>query len=246
MLHQSRSSALSPAITQLVRETFIPRLLRVGWKAAGIYTYNPQKALNSSQVKAPIQRSSTPPLPSQNNLVTTPKGSRHIHQQATSIRKSSGQNQALFHVLHKVGQVGQAIGLLNAKNVAIEAHDAQLKAQIYTLSTKRRRSRAFYQTVTVNAGKQQQKIAEMSLILQPSRRRDRLFNQLQRLLGRSASSLPLRLTPSPAQALFHDAADTKDGSSILTDPLETLDLKEQHATCKRECGYERDNGTGMV
>jgi hypothetical protein len=80
------------------KETFTPRLLRVGWKAAGIYPYNPQKALNSSQVKAPIQQSSTPPLPSQNNLFTTPKGSQHIHQQATSVRESSSQNQALFHV----------------------------------------------------------------------------------------------------------------------------------------------------
>ena len=45
------------------KETFTPRQLRVGWKAAGIYPYNPQKALNSSQVQAPTQRSFTPPPP---------------------------------------------------------------------------------------------------------------------------------------------------------------------------------------
>jgi hypothetical protein len=50
------------------KETLTPCLLRIRWQAAGIYSYNPVKGINSSQVQGskprqvtPSQRRETPP-----------------------------------------------------------------------------------------------------------------------------------------------------------------------------------------
>ncbi|KAI5236071.1 hypothetical protein E4T42_09555 [Aureobasidium subglaciale] len=53
-------------------ETFIPRLLRVGWKAAEIHPFEPLKGLNFSQVQASKPRPSTPPPQQKSTLCFSP------------------------------------------------------------------------------------------------------------------------------------------------------------------------------
>lgn len=119
------------------KETFTPRLLRVGWKAAGIYPFEPSKGLNSSQVQASKLRPSTPPPQQETNpIFITPKSSRFIDQATKSIRKKSGEKQALYQALHKAGH---AIDSLNASHVALEHRNTQLQSQLDQLTTKRRR-----------------------------------------------------------------------------------------------------------
>jgi len=55
---------------QAREEIFNPRYLRVGWKAVGLFPWNPEKALNSSQVH-PNRPASD--LPSEPELPQTPK-----------------------------------------------------------------------------------------------------------------------------------------------------------------------------
>lgn len=117
-------------------DTFTPRLLRTGWKAAGIYPLNPSKGLNSSQVQATKRLNTPPPQQALTPLFATPKSSRQIHEKSKSIRKQSGQNQALFRVLTKAGE---AIDLLNTSTVALETQNAQLKARLQVLTTKKRK-----------------------------------------------------------------------------------------------------------
>jgi hypothetical protein len=119
------------------KETFTPRLLRVGWQAAGLYPYNPSKGLNSSQVQGskprqvtPPQRQETPPI------FGTPKSSQHIHRTTQSIRKKQGEKKALYQALHKAGH---AIDHLNAKQVALQHRNAQLESQVEGLAIKRRK-----------------------------------------------------------------------------------------------------------
>ncbi|THY11709.1 hypothetical protein D6D01_08826 [Aureobasidium pullulans] len=125
-------------IFKACEETFIPRLLRVGWKAAGIYPFEPLKGLNFSQVQASKPRPSTPPPPQQetNPIFITPKSSRFIDQATKSTRKKTGEKQALYQALHKAGH---AIDSLNASHVALEHRNTQLQSQLDQLATKRRR-----------------------------------------------------------------------------------------------------------
>lgn len=64
------------------KETFTPRVLRAGWKAAGIYPWNLDKALLSSQIYiTTLSCEPTTPIHSQspdNILFTTPKGPRDL------------------------------------------------------------------------------------------------------------------------------------------------------------------------
>ncbi|THY67134.1 hypothetical protein D6C86_10555, partial [Aureobasidium pullulans] len=117
--------------------TFIPRLLRVGWKVAGIYPFEPLKGLSCSQVQASKPRPSTPQLQQEINPVfITPKSSRLIDQATKSTRKKTGEKQALYQALHKAGH---AIDTLNASYVALEHRNTQLQSQLDQLTTKRRR-----------------------------------------------------------------------------------------------------------
>jgi hypothetical protein len=119
------------------KETFTPRLLRVGWQAAGLYPYNPAKGLNSSQVQGSKPRQVTPPQRQESPpIFGTPKSSQHIHTTTQSIRKKQGEKQALYQCLHKAGH---AIDQLNAKQIALQHRNAQLQAQIEGLAIKRRK-----------------------------------------------------------------------------------------------------------
>lgn len=119
------------------KETFIPRLLRVGWKAAGIYPFEPLKGLSCSQVQASKPRPSTPqPQQEINPIFITPKSSRLIDQATKSTRKKTGEKQALYQALHKAGH---AIDTLNASHVTLEHRNTQLQSQLDQLTTKRRR-----------------------------------------------------------------------------------------------------------
>ena len=119
------------------KETFTPRLLRIGWQAAGLYPYNPSKGLNSSQVQASKPRPSTPPQRQETPpIFGTPKSSQHIYRTTQSIRKKQGEKQALYQALHKAGH---AIDSLNATQVALQHRNAQLQLQVDTLAIKRRK-----------------------------------------------------------------------------------------------------------
>jgi hypothetical protein len=110
------------------KETFTPRILRVGWQAAGHNPCNPSKGLNSSQVLGSKPRQATPPqrdgIPP---ISGTSKSSQHIHRNTQSIRKKQGEKQALDQSLHKAGH---AIDHLNAKQVALQHRNAQVDPKL--------------------------------------------------------------------------------------------------------------------
>jgi hypothetical protein len=110
------------------KETSTPRILRVGWQAAGHNPCNPSKRLISSQVQGSKPRQATPPqrdgIPP---ISGTSKSSQHIHRSTRSIRKKQGEKQALDQSLHKAGH---AIDHLNAKRVALQHRHAQVDPKL--------------------------------------------------------------------------------------------------------------------
>jgi hypothetical protein len=119
------------------QETFLPRLLRTGWKAAGIIPFNPLKGLQSSQIPASKPRAKTPPQqPIIPAFYTTPKSSRQVFHNTQFIRQIQGQRQALFEAYKKAGFV---LDLLNTRNADLEHKTKQQQAQIEALTVKRRK-----------------------------------------------------------------------------------------------------------
>jgi hypothetical protein len=119
------------------KETFVPRLLRTGWKSAGLLPFNPLKGLNSSQVPGSKPRAKTPPQqPIDPAFFTTPKSSRQVHQNTQFIRQIQGQKEALFQAYKKAGF---ALDLVNTRNAQLEHQNLQQQAQIEALTVKRRK-----------------------------------------------------------------------------------------------------------
>jgi hypothetical protein len=124
-------------------DTFNERVLRSGWKAAGICPYNPQKGLNSSQIQKQQLCPVTPPLPHQIPLIETPKSWKHLCQQSQSISKRTiqqsargGSRQDFAHLLQ---EAINSIDYLNTQHVVLQAQNDGCKASLQSYTEKRRK-----------------------------------------------------------------------------------------------------------
>lgn len=121
-------------------EALTPRVLRAGWKAAGLFPWNPQKGLQSSQVKQLVQkRAVTPPEQSTLQITwKTPKSSQQLHITVQTLRKSKEPDQTVRYIFDKAGK---AIARLNAEQALslhiIEAQEAKLH-NLHSAKTRKR------------------------------------------------------------------------------------------------------------
>jgi len=126
-------------------EALTDRTLRSGWKAAGIFPWNPEKGLKSSQVKQPIQtRQCTPPaqLANLQGFINTPKSSQELYRSTRSIQKSKGTDRDWCRLAMKAGK---AISLLNTQHALDQQTLRVQSAQIKQLSINKTRKK-----ITVN------------------------------------------------------------------------------------------------
>jgi hypothetical protein len=125
-------------------ESLTARVIRGGWKAAGLYPWNPEKVLGSSQVKQPhIPRPTTPPsrkhtLPDDNETLQTPQKPQHIYTAIQSISKRQKIDRDTRNLLQKAGK---SIGRLNMIQAGHEATIQQQKAQLEALVAKKPRKK---------------------------------------------------------------------------------------------------------
>ena len=123
-------------------ESLTERVIRGGWKAAGLCPWNPQKVLSSSQVQQPhTPTPTTPPnlkhiLPDDIETLQTPQKPQHIHQATQSISKRQKIDRDTRNLLQKVGK---SIGRLNTIQAGYEATIQQQEAQLEALAAKKPR-----------------------------------------------------------------------------------------------------------
>ncbi|KAI1002841.1 hypothetical protein K3495_g5365 [Podosphaera aphanis] len=109
-------------------DTFNPRLLKSGWKVAGLFPWNPEKGINSSQVPPPTGR---PPTSLSNpNSVSdeSPCSSRKIYKSIQLIRESGAEESPRERrYIRKLHEAGRVIDSLNTEVADLQAEVALLK-----------------------------------------------------------------------------------------------------------------------
>lgn len=121
-------------------EALTPRVLRAGWKAAGLFPWNPQKGLLSSQVKQPLQaRPVTPPAQLSSEIICrTPQSSQELYIVLQSLRKRKGIDKETGFIFTKASK---AISKLNAQQ-ALSQHTIQTQQirlqQLQSTKTRKR------------------------------------------------------------------------------------------------------------
>ena len=121
-------------------ESFTTHVIRAGWKAAGLSPWNPQKVLQSSQVKHKVATPPRKPL-SQQPLgidITTPRRPQDIYKAAQALRTSSIIDRRHRLLLVKSGK---AIGDLNSSLAAVQQENLQLKHKLEALESKGKRQK---------------------------------------------------------------------------------------------------------
>lgn len=115
-------------------DSLTPKVIRNGWKAAGIYPWNPAKALGSSQVvQRPSQRTqkaaTPPPRPDiyDPRLFQTPRSSQQLHKLAEYLGRREKLSRDGRLVLAKARK---ALSQANTKQAQLEDLVQQQKAQI--------------------------------------------------------------------------------------------------------------------
>ena len=121
-------------------DTFNPHLLQSGWKAAGLFPWNPEKGINSFQVLHPIERPSTP-LSNLNSVSDeSPRSSRKIYKSIQLIRESGAEEPPRERrYIRKLHEGGRVIDSLNTEMADLRAEGALLKSRQASNSNHRRR-----------------------------------------------------------------------------------------------------------
>ncbi|KAI0996678.1 hypothetical protein K3495_g11505 [Podosphaera aphanis] len=135
------------AYNQARTEALTSRLLRSGWKAAGLVTWNPEKGLKSSQVLQHVEttpeRACTPPESILRSgitriSITTPKSARELHERMRSLK---GRKNNDGWCVSLVTKAGKAIAMGNAQRARdqdkINSQDC-LTRQLTTKSSQKR------------------------------------------------------------------------------------------------------------
>jgi hypothetical protein len=102
------------------------RVIRAGWKAAGLCPYNPDLVLHSSQVS---HRPTTPPASTQalelsEHVINTPRSSQALYKAQQQLLLSESLSRGTRLVL---GKAGKAIAEANTRAAQLEAENQRLK-----------------------------------------------------------------------------------------------------------------------
>jgi hypothetical protein len=105
------------------------RVIRAGWKAAGLCPYNPQLVLHSSQISG---RPSTPPPTNQDTATSeavfnTPQSSQALYKAQQTLLLSETLSRSTRLVL---GKAGKAIAAANTRAAELQAENQRLKYQL--------------------------------------------------------------------------------------------------------------------
>ena len=116
------------------------RVIRAGWKAAGLCPYNPQLVLHSSQISG---RPSTPPTTNQDAAISesvfnTPKSSQALYKAQQALLLSETLSRSTRLVL---GKAGKAIAAANTRAAELQAENQRLKYQLDSTRVTRPRKR---------------------------------------------------------------------------------------------------------
>lgn len=116
------------------------RVIRAGWRAAGLCPYNPNLVLHSSQVSA---RPITPLLAAQPQLprdlfFLTSRKARDIYQAQQQLQRSESLSRSARLLL---GKAGKAISISTAYSAQLQAENQRLKYQLGQLQSKHTRKR---------------------------------------------------------------------------------------------------------
>ena len=116
------------------------RVIRAGWKAAGLCPYNPQLVLHSSQISG---RPSTPPTTNQDAAIletvfNTPKSSQALYKAQQALLLSETLSRSTRLVL---GKAGKAIAAANTRAAELQAENQRLKYQLDSTRVTRSRKR---------------------------------------------------------------------------------------------------------
>jgi hypothetical protein len=127
------------AYNQAREEGLSERVIRAGWKAAGLCPYNPALVLHSSQISG---RPSTPPPIEQGQatleaLFSTPQSAQALRRQQ-ALLESENLSRSTRLVLTKAAK---AIATTNARAAGLEAENQRLKYQLHTTKVTRVRKR---------------------------------------------------------------------------------------------------------
>jgi hypothetical protein len=121
-------------------EALLERVIRAGWRAAGLCPFNPNLVLLSSQVTG---RPSTPP-PTQTSaaaselIFTTPQSSQALYKARQQLLLSETLSRSTRIVL---GKAGKAIAAANTRAAQLEAENQRLKYQLDSTRITRVRKR---------------------------------------------------------------------------------------------------------
>ena len=116
------------------------RVIRAGWKAAGLVPFNKKLVLNSSQITG---RPSTPPPTDQGRalletVLATTKSSQQLKRAQQALLGSENLSRNAREVLTKAAK---AIALTNARAARLEAENQRLKYRLDSTKTTRVRKR---------------------------------------------------------------------------------------------------------
>ncbi len=116
------------------------RVIRAGWRAAGLCPYNPDVVLLSSQV---LGRPSTPPTVNQTSdtldlVFNTPQSSQDLYKAQQRLFLSDTLSRSTRLVL---GKAGKAISRSNTRAAKLETENKRLKYQLSQLQTIQSRKR---------------------------------------------------------------------------------------------------------
>jgi hypothetical protein len=121
-------------------EALSDRVIRAGWRAAGLCPYNPDLVLLSSQVTG---RPVTPPASSQGQVTAdqvfnTPRSSQALYKAQQQLLLSESLSRSTRVVL---GKAGKAIAEANTRAAQLEAENQRLKYQLDSAKITRVRKR---------------------------------------------------------------------------------------------------------
>lgn len=116
-----------------------PKNIKAGWKASGIYPWNPRKALRSSQLisqSAPTQSTTqSTAQPETPGIITTPKRARDLYRAVDDLKDVSRECRLLLR------KAGKALEEKAVQNAYLEAELASVKAKLDSLQDTRKRKR---------------------------------------------------------------------------------------------------------
>ncbi|TIA27656.1 hypothetical protein D6C78_11046, partial [Aureobasidium pullulans] len=126
--------------TKARQEVWKPETLKKGWETAGLFPWNPDKSINSSQVKNHPIRAVTPPNQVEIPVIYTPASHQALYRvMAPKIRDLPLSNVDERMIFRGFNKAGKAIINGNIWKAQHEAERRKVEARIENIATTKRR-----------------------------------------------------------------------------------------------------------